>query len=104
MCYLAGRTAEKHFKGYITSNGDADMKKAKRILSFMVIKFGMSPEIGRIGFPDIEYTRKPYSQATETKIDKEVSRLFKECQQQAQKTVLQKAEQIEKLKEIILQK
>lgn len=53
MCYLAGRTAENHFKGYITSNGDNDMKKAKRILTFMVAKLGMSPLIGRIGYPDI---------------------------------------------------
>lgn len=45
------------------------MKRAKRILSFMVSKLGMSPKIGRIGYPDIEYTRKPYSEYTESKID-----------------------------------
>ena len=50
VCFLAGRTAQKYFKGYITSNGDNDMKKAKRIISFMVAKLGMSPVIGRIGF------------------------------------------------------
>lgn len=61
MCYLAGRTSEKHFKGYVSSNGDVDLKKAKRIITVMVSKFGMSPAIGRIGFPDIEYMRKPYS-------------------------------------------
>ena len=58
---MAGRTAEKHFKGYITSNGDGDLKKAKRIATFMVAKLGMSNSIGKIGFPDIEYMRKPYS-------------------------------------------
>lgn len=62
ICSLAGRTSEQHFKGYITSNGDSDMKKTKRILSFMVAKLGMSPAIGRIGFPDTEYMRKPYSE------------------------------------------
>ena len=60
ICYLAGRTTEKILKGYTTSNGDEDMKKAKRIISFLVVKFGMS-KIGKIGFPDIEYVRKPYS-------------------------------------------
>ena len=50
---MAGRTAESYFKGYITSNGDNDLKRAKRIISFMVVKLGMSPVIGRIGFPDI---------------------------------------------------
>lgn len=63
ICYLAGRSAEKKFKGFITSNGDADMKKAKRIITFLVVKLGMS-RIGRIGYPDIEYTRKPYSEDT----------------------------------------
>ena len=53
ICLLAGRTAESYFKGYITSNGDNDLKRAKRIISFMVVKLGMSPVIGRIGFPDI---------------------------------------------------
>jgi AFG3 family protein len=64
VCYLAGRMAEQHFKGYTTNNGDKDLKKAKRIVTFMVSKFGMSNLIGRIGFPDIEYVRKPYSEDT----------------------------------------
>lgn len=68
ICYLAGRTSEQLFKGYITSNGDADLKKAKRIVSFLVVKFGMS-NIGKIAFPDIEYVRKPYSDETEKRID-----------------------------------
>jgi ATP-dependent Zn protease len=63
MCYLAGRTAENKFKGFITSNGDTDLKKAKRIISFIVMKLGMS-SIGRIGYPDTEYMRKPYSDDT----------------------------------------
>ena len=46
----------------------------------MVSKFGMSDVIGRVGYPDIEYMRKPYSNSVETKIDEEVDRLFKECQ------------------------
>jgi AFG3 family protein len=61
---LAGRVSEKHFKGYVTSNGDADMKKAKRIITYMVTKFGMSKSIGTIGYPDIEYMKKPYSDIT----------------------------------------
>ena len=67
-CYLAGRTSQLHFKGYTTSNGDADMKKVKRLISYMVMKFGMS-SIGTIGFPDIEYVRKPYSADLERRID-----------------------------------
>ncbi len=70
----------------------------------MVSKLGMSPVIGRIGFPDIEYTRKPYSDETESKIDKEVDRIYKECQARAENLIKEKAELIEKLKVLILEK
>jgi hypothetical protein len=39
------------------------MKRAKKIITFLVVKFGMS-KIGKIGFPDVDYVRKPYSEAT----------------------------------------
>jgi ATP-dependent Zn protease len=87
VCYLAGRTAEKRFKGYITNNGDVDLKKAKRIVTYIVAKLGMSSVIGKIGYPNVEYVRKPYSDETESKIDKEVSRLYKECQKRAEKMI-----------------
>lgn len=60
---MAGRTSENKFKGFITSNGDVDLKKAKRIISYIVMKFGMS-RMGKIGYPDTEYMRKPYSDET----------------------------------------
>jgi ATP-dependent Zn protease len=63
ICSLAGRTSENIFKGYITSNGDEDLKKAKRIITFLVVKFGMS-RLGKIGFPDVDYVKKPYSEET----------------------------------------
>ena len=68
----------------------------------MVAKFGMSPVIGKIGFPDIEYMRKPYSGFTERKIDQEINRIFKECQEKAQALVTQKASLIEKLKGVVM--
>ena len=61
--------AEQHFKGYTTNNGEKELKRAKRILTFMVSKFGMSNSIGRIGYPDTQYMRKPYSDETQSKID-----------------------------------
>jgi ATP-dependent Zn protease len=49
---LAGRAAENYFKGIVTSNGDADLKRAKRIITFIVTKFGMSESLSMIAFPD----------------------------------------------------
>ena len=60
-CYLAGRASEQHFKGYITTNGDSDLQRAKKIITFIVTKFGMSESLKMIAFPDIDFTRKPYS-------------------------------------------
>lgn len=47
----------------MTSNGDDDLKRAKKIITYLVTKFGMS-KIGKIGFPDVDYVRKPYSEHT----------------------------------------
>ncbi len=40
--YLAGRAAEEHFMSYVTTNGDSDLKRARRIITLLVTKFGMS--------------------------------------------------------------
>jgi hypothetical protein len=50
-----------HFKKYVTTNGDTDLKRAKRIITLLVTKFGMSERLKHIAFPDIEFVRKPYS-------------------------------------------
>ena len=67
--YLAGRSAEMHFKGYITTNGDNDLQRAKRIINMIVTKFGMSDSLRMIAFPDYDFVRKPYSEQVEEKID-----------------------------------
>ncbi len=40
--YLAGRATEQYFKSYVTTNGDGDLKRARRIITLLVTKFGMS--------------------------------------------------------------
>lgn len=37
----------------MTTNGDSDLKRAKRIISLLVTKFGMSEKLKHIAFPDI---------------------------------------------------
>jgi AFG3 family protein len=61
-------------------------------------------KIGKIGFPDIDYVRKPYSEETEKKIDREIERIYKECQVKAEALIVEKKELIEKLKVLILEK
>ncbi len=40
--YLAGRATEQHFKSFVTTNGDIDLKRARRIITLLVTKFGMT--------------------------------------------------------------
>lgn len=88
----------------ITSNGEKDLAKAKRIIMYVVTKFGMTERLGTIAYPDIDYVRKPYSEHIESIIDEEVSKLTNECQSRAEKTIQDKAEQIELLKIKIMEK
>jgi len=78
-CYLAGRTAEQYFKGYVTTNGNKDLERAKRIITMIVTKFGMSDAIKMYAYPDFEYVKKPYSEKTEALIDEEISRIMELC-------------------------
>lgn len=75
-CYLAGRSAEQYFKGYITTNGNKDLERAKKIIFMIVTKFGMSDSLKMHAFPDFDFIRKPYSEKTEALIDFEVNKIM----------------------------
>jgi AFG3 family protein len=61
ICFiLGGRCAEEQFFGKITNGASDDLKKAYEIAHSIVVKLGMSEEIGYVGFRDSEYLR-PYS-------------------------------------------
>ena len=79
-CYLAGRASEIYFKGYSTTNGDNDLQRAKKIITMIVTKFGMSNSLKMMAYPDFEFIRKPYSEKIESIIDDEITKLSQECQ------------------------
>lgn len=61
-CYLAGRSSQNFFKKYISTNGNNDLERAKKIITMIVTKFGMSDSLKMYAFPDFDFTRKPYSE------------------------------------------
>jgi ATP-dependent Zn protease len=63
----------------VTTNGESDLKRAKRIITLLVTKFGMSPRLKHIAFPDTEFVRKPYSSQIEIIVDEEIQLIANEC-------------------------
>ena len=61
-------------------------------------------KLGKVGFPDIDYVRKPYSEHTERKIDAEIDRIYKLCQLKAEALIIERREYVEKLKVLVLEK
>ena len=53
----------------MTTNGNKDLERAKKIISMIVTKFGMSDALKMYAFPDFDFIRKPYSDKTEAIID-----------------------------------
>lgn len=80
MCVLlGGLTAEKIIFKDTTSGVSNDLERASRIANAMVMKFGMSDEIGPIVYsaPGEQSISKPHSEAFAQKIDTEVQTLLK---------------------------
>lgn len=71
----------------MTTNGNNDLERAKKIVTMIVTKFGMSESLKMYAFPDFDFTRKPYSEKTEAIIDAEIEKISEECQQKVQQLI-----------------
>lgn len=73
------------------------------IVTYIVKKFGMS-QLGNIGYPDIEYVRKPYSSSIQEKIDQEILRIYNQCELEAEKLIKEKKEVVKLLMAKVMEK
>lgn len=64
----------------------------------IVKKFGMSDSLKMMAFPDFDFTRKPYSEKIEAKIDEQIEKVALECQRKADELIKSKETEIIKLK------
>lgn len=62
-CILGGRVSEETFFGEVTTGAYDDLKKAYEVAHNIVTKFGMSENIGYVGYQETEFS-KPYSDST----------------------------------------
>ena len=90
---FAGRVSESMFCDDISSGAQDDIKRATDLINKMVREWGMSERIGPISFADSEeklyggevVLSKSYSEETAVEIDKEISRITRECYAEAER-------------------
>ncbi|MDF3289588.1 MULTISPECIES: ATP-dependent zinc metalloprotease FtsH [Streptomyces] len=90
---LGGRAAELVVFGEGSTGAANDLAGATQIATRMVREFGLSPELGPIGYASSnpqylgqspeELTRPPYSEQTQRVVDEEVARLLRQAEQRA---------------------
>ena len=111
--FLAGYTAEKLVFNEITTGAANDLEQASNLARRIVTQYGMSDKIGPITFGRREEliflgkeiaTEKDYSEKVAAEIDKEVSRLITNAQQQALEILTAKRDYLNKIAKKLIEK
>ena len=86
---LGGRISEEIFYDSVTTGASDDISKVTNIANGLVQTYGMTENIGLVGYGSMggENSLKPYSDETNWEIDEEIRRIVKE-QYQATKDLL----------------
>ena len=109
---LGGRVAEKVFLEDISTGASNDIQQASAIARSMVMKFGMSDEIGPISFDDSSRSvfigrdfsqTKSYSEKTAAAIDDEVKAIFDAALAQCEDILTDNRNLVEKLVTYLLE-
>lgn len=111
---LGGRIAEEMIMDDITTGASQDIKQATAAARAMVVKYGMSEELGLINYEtdneeetfvgrDIGHQRM-LGEQTAAAIDKEVKRIVDECYAQARKLLEENVEVLHKCAKRLLEK
>ncbi|CAI4035564.1 hypothetical protein SMKI_13G2140 [Saccharomyces mikatae IFO 1815] len=103
---LGGRVSEElHFPS-VTSGASDDFKKVTSMATAMVTELGMSDKIGWVNYQkkDDSDLTKPFSDETGDIIDSEVYRIVQECHERCTKLLKEKADDVEKIAQLLLKK
>ncbi len=110
---LGGRVAEEIIFGDITTGASNDIKRATGVARSMVMKYGMSDEIGLVAYGDeddevfigrdLAHTRG-YSEEVAKQIDQEIRRIIGECHDRAREIILQHQNVLHACAAILLEK
>jgi cell division protease FtsH len=108
---MGGRAAEEIALGQITTGAESDFQQATRLALGMVTRWGMSEELGPVGYHANETNPssfrelgldRAYSEMTAGLIDQEVKNILRETHQRAIKILTEHKEQLEHLAHALL--
>ena len=110
---LGGRAAELVVFDEGSTGAANDLASATELAIRMVKEFGLSPEVGPVGYPsggpmflgggqEVQY--RNYAEQTQHLIDKEVARLLREAEERAQKLLNENREHLDQLTALLLER
>jgi cell division protease FtsH len=111
---LGGRAAELVELGQGSTGAANDLSSATGLATKMVREFGLSPELGPIGYPDggsvflggggQGLSSRPFAEATQAKVDSEVSRLLREAEEQATDLIRAHRRELDELVDLLIER
>lgn len=111
---LGGRVAEELILDDITTGASQDIKQATAMAKSMVMKFGMSEELGLINYDndneevfvgrDFGHTSRGYGEEVAGKIDKEVKKIIDDCYKEAKRIIQEHEGVLEACAQLLLEK
>ena len=113
MVSLGGRIAEQLIFDDITTGASSDIKKATKMARMMVTRFGMSENIGVVGYDDDDDEvfigrdlahAKAHSEMISGEIDKEVKQIIDSCYARATELIRENMEVLHACANLLLKK
>ena len=111
---LGGRAAELVVLGQGSTGAGNDLAGATELATKMIREFGMSPVLGPIGYPDggsvflggggPGMSSRPFAEATQAEIDKEVSKLLRDAEDRAIKLLQTHRPELDSLVSLLLER
>jgi cell division protease FtsH len=111
---LGGRAAELVVLGQGSTGAGNDLAGATDLATKMVREFGLSSELGPIGYPEggsvflggggPGMSSRPYSETTQAEIDREVSKLLKEAEERAVDLLRTHRSELDALVDLLMEK
>jgi cell division protease FtsH len=103
---MGGRVAERILTGQLSSGAANDLARATELATRMVAEFGMSEQLGPVGYgpPDPSAFRKrPFAESTQRDVDTEVGRVLREAEATADKLLTDRRAELQRLVDRLLE-
>ena len=111
--FLGGRAAELTVLGKGSTGAANDLSRATELATKMVREFGLSADLGPIGYPTggsvflgggNELSSRPYAEQTQAAIDEEVQRMLRDAERRARQILEEHREALDRLVALLLEK